>query len=392
MTNQISRIRVLLSSPGNLNSEREIAAQVVAEINLDRGAREDFYLELVTWETHTWPAAGNYAQDVINKQFPKEIDLYLGMMGAYFGTPTKKWGSGTEEEFRIAFEAWKKTGAPQLMFYFSDEVNSLSQIDPEQLLKRNAFKKEIGAIGLKYETYKDSTKLHVLLRRHLSKSIDEVLGSARKNKGPEISRGTSLNVLANFQELLLKDPMIAADELAAEAVKKLNAHTSSLQRMSKGVGDMGKTFQKSARKIDSLTKSQASQSKKLKIFQDEVSKIYNALSLYKELLKKEIPELESNFGLALTNFQRVIEIVRKENLEATMPLDSSIGPLNALRETYVDVKSQILIANVQMNETDFEVADLRLQQMALSALMNDLDAYFARSIELMEDVLDFYKC
>lgn len=100
------------------------------------------------WETHTRPAAGEYAQAVINEQFPKDIDIFVGLMGSYFGRPTKNCGSGTEEEFRIAYKNWEKEKKPEIMFYFSDAMTPLSQIDPEQISKRNTFRNNLEKLGV----------------------------------------------------------------------------------------------------------------------------------------------------------------------------------------------------------------------------------------------------
>ena len=144
MPSEIRRVRILLSSPGNLSEDRKVIREVVETINRDNGRRLGFHAEVVGWETHTRPAAGEYAQAVINEQFPKDIDIFLGLLGSYFGRPTKNYNSGTEEEFYIAHESFSKTGAPQIMFYFSSQAASLDSIDPLHLGLVREFKKKIG--------------------------------------------------------------------------------------------------------------------------------------------------------------------------------------------------------------------------------------------------------
>ena len=56
-------------------------------------------------------------QGIINKQIG-EYDIFIGMMWKRFGTPTGKAGSGTEEEFRLAYEYWETTKSVMILFYF----------------------------------------------------------------------------------------------------------------------------------------------------------------------------------------------------------------------------------------------------------------------------------
>ena len=70
---------------------------------------DDFVLDLLRWETHTRPGIGQSAQDVINPQIGDDYDIFLGMFGIRFGTPTREWQSGTEEEFRRALSRFKRS-------------------------------------------------------------------------------------------------------------------------------------------------------------------------------------------------------------------------------------------------------------------------------------------
>lgn len=76
-------------------------------------------------------------------------------MGSYFGTPTPNFASGTEEEFFVAYEAWEKSGTPEIMFYFSNLTPSVRDIDPDQLKLVRDFKTSIAAKGVYYFEYDD---------------------------------------------------------------------------------------------------------------------------------------------------------------------------------------------------------------------------------------------
>jgi hypothetical protein len=171
MAENVIKPNVLLSSPGNLPEERELVKQVIENINLDSGRREGFVAELVRWETHTRPSVGEYSQAVINEQFPDDIDVFVGMLGAYFGTPTPHWGSGTEEEFRIAFESFQSGGCPEIMFYFHDAASRLSSLNLTEVARVQAFRDMIGQEGVYYWSFQERADLHVLLQRHLNSAL-----------------------------------------------------------------------------------------------------------------------------------------------------------------------------------------------------------------------------
>ena len=99
---------VFIASPVDGEPEREALETVVSEFNLTWSDTHRANLELVKWETHSRPAVGRDAQDVIDGQVSSNYDIFLGIMWGRFGTATARAGSGTEEEFQIAYDRLKK--------------------------------------------------------------------------------------------------------------------------------------------------------------------------------------------------------------------------------------------------------------------------------------------
>lgn len=113
-------IRVFVSSPDDVAAERAVLEEIVSSVNRTEGDAHGLRLELFRWEKDVVPQIGPSPSSVIDDQTPP-FDIYLGIMSARFGTPTEKYGSGTEKEFRDALTSWKSTGAPWIMFYFNDD-------------------------------------------------------------------------------------------------------------------------------------------------------------------------------------------------------------------------------------------------------------------------------
>lgn len=112
-------IRVFVSSPSDVADERAVLDEVVDRINRTDGRTVGVRLELWTWERDVVPQVGPKPQAVIDAQMPG-YDVYLGILAHRFGTKTGRYGSGTEKEFRDALKRWESTGAPWILFYFSD--------------------------------------------------------------------------------------------------------------------------------------------------------------------------------------------------------------------------------------------------------------------------------
>jgi hypothetical protein len=161
--------KILLSSPSDLDDERQAASEIVTELNSSWGSPNGAVIKMLSWESDVAPSFGSEPQDVINRQMGDNWDVYLGIMHARFGTPTKQYGSGTEEEFERAYQLWKANeGNRVLMFYFKNAPVDLDQIDLEQASKVRAFKQKMSGLGGLYRQFSDIEKFKDLWRAHLT--------------------------------------------------------------------------------------------------------------------------------------------------------------------------------------------------------------------------------
>lgn len=108
MPKNITEYRIFVASPGDVQEERSILEEVINELNLTISSEREIKLELIKWETHSYPGFGADGQDVINKQIDDDYDIFIGIMHGRFGTPTNRAESGTYEEFLNAYERYKK--------------------------------------------------------------------------------------------------------------------------------------------------------------------------------------------------------------------------------------------------------------------------------------------
>lgn len=165
-------IRIFLSSPSDLSEEREALDGVVRELNLTLGNPLGLRLELLRWETNAFPGVGTEPQALIDRQIGDDYDIFIGILGTRFGTPTGDAESGTEHEFQRAYQRYLHApSALRIMFYFKDDRVSPSQIDAEQLLKVQRFRKELSSLGSLFWTYQTPDQFVDLVRVHLTRQL-----------------------------------------------------------------------------------------------------------------------------------------------------------------------------------------------------------------------------
>ena len=160
-------LRVMIASPGDVQSERAIVREVVSEWNSTNGAHRKLMLLAVGWETDVAPEMGDAPQSIIDKRILKDADLVVGMFWTRLGTPTASYASGAVEEI----EEHIKAGKPA-MLYFSSAPAALDSVDPEQYRALKAFKDSCKTRGL-FETYADVDDF----RRKLSKDLQIVMNA-----------------------------------------------------------------------------------------------------------------------------------------------------------------------------------------------------------------------
>lgn len=174
MSKEQTIIKTFISSPNDVAEERGVLEEVIRELNQTWSEMFGLRIEPLRWETHAYPDVGVEPQAVINRQLGDDFDVFLGIMWGRFGTPTKKFGSGTEEEFNTAYKILEdKNRRVWIMIYFKDAGIPPSQIDPDQLKSVNNFKIKLGDEGVLHWKFRSKDEFAQLTRLHLSRVVQE---------------------------------------------------------------------------------------------------------------------------------------------------------------------------------------------------------------------------
>lgn len=337
MPKSINEITIFVSSPNDVVEERENLEDIIKDINIvwDKqgvGIR----LNLVRWETHSYPDIGADAQAVINEQID-DYDIFIGIMWKRFGTPTGRAGSGTAEEFENAYKKFlKNPDKIKVMFYFNDAPIPPREIDTRHLDLINQFREELGEKGDLYCFYNGPENFSKLVRTHLNLQLthwqkvikNENNGTLKTFKSDEKATDTVEEDEDGFFEL-----MEIGEKKATE-----------LEKISQRITDISNTFQE---EIEGIT----SNNPKIPT-QNEVKKAANQMAKvmdkFASSLEGEMTEFSEVITIAIDAYSRATIIstdFSKDKDELIKVLVSVQGAKNGFISTVRDInkfKKQLL--------------------------------------------------
>src|SRR6266436_4101075 len=163
-------LTIVVASPGDVEDERNSINKVAEELNKTIARERSLHIDVVRWETDTYPGFHvDGPQAIIDDLLDiEDCDIFIGIFWVRFGTPTKDARSGTEHEIRKAYEAWKRNNHPHIMLYFNEEPYSPKLEELDHWRQVLSFKKEVSQEAL-YCEYKGIDQFTDLVRDHLTK-------------------------------------------------------------------------------------------------------------------------------------------------------------------------------------------------------------------------------
>lgn len=161
-------ISAFIASPGDLSPERKVFKEVVDELNRGFADGANVSFTAKGWEELN-SEAGRRVQDVINRVW-QDCDIFILVLSRRWGRKAKgsSYSSYTEEEFREAFAAWKKTGKPEIMVFFKS-IDAEAERDPGiQLKKVLRFRRELEEAGdILIRSFPDTAAFQKDVDKHL---------------------------------------------------------------------------------------------------------------------------------------------------------------------------------------------------------------------------------
>ncbi|QIL75424.1 hypothetical protein [Hymenobacter sp. HDW8] len=349
MAKRITLLKVFLASPSDVIDERAIAEEVIEDFNLTTGEYFDVRLELVKWETHTYPGIGEDGQDVINKQLKDDYDIFVGIMWKKFGYPTKRFDSGTAEEFNRAYEKFRDDPtSSHIMFYFCNRAPaSIDDIDTDQLKSVRDFKSMVSDMGLLYHKYEGVKDFEKLLKLHLNRVVLEIVENDQmldlkvgysKDKSKDIRRENKIRDDEDEKGIL--DYFIEGKSYIDLGVKSLhsiisyqNDFTSKIKKQDQYLTFLGS----STALIDISTKM-------------DLSNLFAAdLQGFADKINPELDRLESNFNKGIELYTEALQYYYEIGVADVESLKSNFKEFDGFDNNISIAKSGI---NVFKNSID----------------------------------------
>lgn len=182
MSKNVTHYDLLISCPGDIQSEIKVIEQAVEEFNERYSDTIGIFIRTKHWRKSSYAQSGGKPQVLLNKQFVNSCDAAVSLLWTRFGTPTDEYGSGTEEEIEIMLAAGK-----QVFMYFSDKPISPSKHDPQEYGKILAFREKYKDRGI-YFTYSSDEELSRLFFAHLSQHFlsAEKVAELKEERAPKL--------------------------------------------------------------------------------------------------------------------------------------------------------------------------------------------------------------
>lgn len=194
-------IRIFVSSPGDVSSERFVAEKVIQRVQEE--FRDVCQLEPIFWEHEPLTASASFQEELIS---PAATDIVVCILWSRLGTrlPKKVTGqrnlTGTEYEFEEALRSRNERGIPHLLVYrktarpiadLSDRQRrkeAIEQIEALEAFIDRWFHDEAGALVAAFHPFDDSATFEEHLAHHLRKLVERrlsELGIDLRAAGPQ---------------------------------------------------------------------------------------------------------------------------------------------------------------------------------------------------------------
>lgn len=180
------KLSLFISSPGDVNEERVIAARVIARVGEEFASRVT--LEPIFWEHEPMLMTETFQTQI---QPPSETDIFIGILWARIGTRLpahitrpdgSRYASGTEFEFEDAWAGFETTGKPEILIYRKSAKPLISPDMPDfeaRLVQKNAldafarkwFQDEEGSFIAAFNPFADLAEFEERLESHLRKLL-----------------------------------------------------------------------------------------------------------------------------------------------------------------------------------------------------------------------------
>lgn len=385
MPQTVTKYRIFIASPSDLMEDRQSIEEIIKELNLTFGNQNNLVIEQVKWETHSAPGISNKdVQNVINNDIGTQYDLFIGLMWTKFGTPTKKFGSGTEEEFNIALELFKKNpNSIQILYYFKNSLpQSLQDIIPDELEKVNRFRKSLGGENTFYWEYNKIEDLQRFLRIHIPKRINTLILSSSTSSLTPAKNDLENGLVLEESDLGLLDYIDIFED-------KIEISNQAVNNIAMATEWIGEKITEKAEEITRINSNRFNPNKTL--LRRALKQTAQFMHEYASRINVEIPIYYDNYEECIKAFSCIINIsddfFDTENIEElSESKEMAIGLHRGIENALVGMKS-FYQSVIRLPRIDKEINQAKRNVAEkLQALIKDLTSSQIMTLELIKEI------
>lgn len=187
-------ISVFLSSPGDVQPERDAVKRAFEWLRTLQLVREKYALNLYRYEDTVPPVIGDLPQHVVNNYLlrPETCDIFICILGERMGTAFvdtdtgKPYFSGTHYEFEQAYNARLETGLPHILLYRRLATGPQQGVSEEQHRLVDAFFESFhdGTRTGFYKNIADADELEDEIKHHLLDILRREFGGTSHKESP----------------------------------------------------------------------------------------------------------------------------------------------------------------------------------------------------------------
>lgn len=192
----LKKLRIFAASPSDVATERAKLETVVASLK-PMANYLGLMLEVVDWRAVV-PDTRRPQQIIFDQLEPTSWDIFIGILWHRFGKPPgakdrsgRAYLSGTEEEYKTAYELWKQYSKPRIVLYRCTRALPYD-VDPDQLKRVREFFKLIedarGDYPTLYQPFDTTEAFEKLWLDNLQKLLTEYGEQSKTPITPEIAQ------------------------------------------------------------------------------------------------------------------------------------------------------------------------------------------------------------
>jgi len=342
MARTVTLFKIFVASPSDLKDERTLIEEVIDELNLSTFNNTDIKIELKKWETHANPDIGDYPQQVINRDISDDYDIFIGLLWSKFGTQTRDYGSGTEEEFYNAYSLHKKLPSSiKIMFYFKQAAIPFEKIDTDSINSIRKFRSKISSEGVLFWDYNTIEEFQKLIRIQLTRKIQELRADETTSNYAIDKEEKEKTPLELEEDLGLLDYV----ELGEESFQNIE---DILLRVTDAIEWLGKRFTEGTEEINKQISIKPELGNKAK--KRLVNSVANDMHSFNKRLSVEIPLFAETYRRGIDSFSNAIKISISMKAEEKNDIEDAINSIDSSIESILETKQEFILFRDSMIE------------------------------------------